>query len=635
MGIKQIKVESKVESFKIDEELFIQNINQRGLNDTKNFSVGKMKNKAISLFEEAKELTEDNDKYLKLKEAISYDNTNTEIMENYLKLAQKCNNTDFKLYIKLYSHHISPEIYKTIAQHEKEKSSLELFNELFAIIKNYDIINKDIDEEFKEKEKILDYFYKIKGKEPIALNSNSTYSAKTNLELALYEVYYSLFQEFNKKICNLWKIITNANLTEAQIIKKIVMKRSHQNVIQLLNENKINKSILLLFKSTFFDIVLPDVRNYVLALDDTIKTCLELKDKQNDFYMLLFISLEIKYMVFHNKNANFTDRIKEYKNNNIIDVNDEIKEKIKTNEILSKIKNLNEYNVNRMIKEIDKENHINEYILYKYIKLEYYNSNNIIQKMMGFVQKFNKSISNSKTIKDVLNGLYPQLKAYKIFNDDFCNNLFDNAIKNCYFFPFIGKKSAMTLKDSGTICFFIHNKTDIKEEDLFTKNNIKLYLIGNLGVFIYIELHEILGYHLRKILSNITNYEFISPSGPESDNNKSGECIEYLLFGNRISSFTIYQLLYILDVKNYDKNIENFRNDFININQKKISLSDDLLKMLKENNIGLEKELIINDDETIKLFKKNFISKKFFFGSPELQDCIDRHEIVSGEINYK
>ena len=57
--------------------------------------------------------------------------------------------------------------------------------------------------------------------------------------------------------------------------------------------------------------------------------------------------------------------------------------------------------------------------------------------------------------------------------------------------------------------------------------------------------------------------------------------------------------------------------------------------MLKENNIGLEKELIINDDETIKLFKKNFISKKFFFGSPELQDCIDRHEIVSGEINYK
>ena len=111
--------------------------------------------------------------------------------------------------------------------------------------------------------------------------------------------------------------------------------------------------MILLYKSTFFDIVLPNVRKYVLAFDDTIKTCLELKDKQNDFYMLLFISLEIKYMVFHNKNANFTDRIKEYKNNNIIDVNDEIKEKIKTNEILSKIKNLDEYNVNRMIKEIE------------------------------------------------------------------------------------------------------------------------------------------------------------------------------------------------------------------------------------------------------------------------------------------
>ena len=390
-------------------------------------------------------------------------------MENYLKLAQKCNNTDFKLYIKLYSHYISPEIYETIAQHEKEKSSLELFNELFAIIKNYDIINKDIVEEFKEKGKILDYFYNIKGKEPIALNSNSTYSAKTNLELALYEVYYSLFQEFNKKIGNLWEIITNVNSTVDQILDKIVIDRNSEKVIQLLNKNILNKSMILLFKSTFFDIVLPNVRKYVLALDDTIKTCLELKDKQNDFYMLLFISLEIKYMVFHDESANFTDRIKEYKNNNIIDVNDEIKEKIKTNEILSKIKNLNEYNVNRMIKEIDKENHINEYILYKYIKLEYYNSNNIIQKMMGFVQKFNKRISNSKTIKDVLNGLYPQLKTYDIFNDDFCNDLFDNAIKNCYFFPFIGKKSAITLKDSGTICFFIHNKTDIKEENLFSE----------------------------------------------------------------------------------------------------------------------------------------------------------------------
>ena len=86
MGAKQIKVEP----FKIDANLLSQNINQRGLKDTKNFSIIKMKDKAISLFEEAKKLTEDNDKYLKLKEAISYDNTNTEIMEiilNWLKNA--------------------------------------------------------------------------------------------------------------------------------------------------------------------------------------------------------------------------------------------------------------------------------------------------------------------------------------------------------------------------------------------------------------------------------------------------------------------------------------------------------------------------------------------------------------------
>jgi hypothetical protein len=87
-------------------------------------------------------------------------------------------------------------------------------------------------------------------------------------------------------------------------------------------------------------------------------------------------------------------------------------------------------------------------------------------------------------------------------------------------------------------------------------------------------------------------------------------------------------------VKNYDKDIENFRNDFININSKNFSPSDDLLKMLKENNIDLGKELI-NDDETIKLFQESFISEKSFFAGPEFEDCIERHEIVSGEINYK
>ena len=41
--------------------------------------------------------------------------------------------------------------------------------------------------------------------------------------------------------------------------------------------------------------------------------------------------------------------------------------------------------------------------------------------------------------------------------------------------------------------------------------NIKI-IIGNLGVFIYIEFNEILGDYLRTILSKITTINYISQS---------------------------------------------------------------------------------------------------------------------------
>ena len=65
-----------------------------------------------------------------------------------------------------------------------------------------------------------------------------------------------------------------------------------------------------------------------------------------------------------------------------------------------------------------------------FIKLEYFNSNNIIKKMMKFINKFNKKISNSTTIISALYQFYPELKRYRLFESEFTHNLFKNAIKN-------------------------------------------------------------------------------------------------------------------------------------------------------------------------------------------------------------
>ena len=56
--------------------------------------------------------------------------------------------------------------------------------------------------------------------------------------------------------------------------------------------------------------------------------------------------------------------------------------------------------------------------------------------------------------------------------------------------------------------------------------NIKI-IIGNLGVFIYIEFNKILGDYLRTILSKITKINYISQRSPISEKSELGEYIEF------------------------------------------------------------------------------------------------------------
>ena len=256
--------------------------------------------------------------------------------------------------------------------------------------------------------------------------------------------------------------------------------------------------------------------------------------------------------------------------------------------------------------------------------------------MMKFVIKFNEKISNSRTIVTVLNKFYPELTAYKLFDSEFTKNLFKNAIDNCYFFPFCGNKGSMTLENSNTILFFVPNKTNITEENLGSGINRISYLIGNLGVFVYIEFHEILGHYLRLTLSKIIEYNYISPREPNSNNNEAGECIEFILFGKRISSFTTKQILYFLDVNNYNKTCEKFREDFNNINAQPLNLSKEFLDMLKEINIDMDKNLINQKDVLSELFKENYILKDSLIQTPVLNNCVEKMELFYDEdiINF-
>ena len=94
--------------------------------------------------------------------------------------------------------------------------------------------------------------------------------------------------------------------------------------------------------------------------------------------------------------------------------------------------------------------------------------------------------------------------------------------------------------------------------------NIKI-IIGNLGVFIYIEFNEILGNYLTTILSKITTINYISQRSPISSKKWIRWIYWILLFKQRISNFNLIQLIYILDVNNYNVDFRTFRNNFQNI----------------------------------------------------------------------
>ena len=617
------KKNTRITPHPISEKVFSEIIEKRGLKMSKDFSIDHFRNKAISLYNDSMKL-ESNKKYHILKSAIFLDNTNEKIMEEYLKTEKMQNIEEFNKNILVYKYHISPEAYLKITG-EKKKSSKDLLLEVFGVLKNYKI-ETEITKEFKEKDKINNYFYKIKNKKP-SITVNSIFSIDTNLELSLYEAYITLFSEINNKINSLWNIIIDKGRSFESKLKNICQDEEYDNINQIINKFKANESITILFRTRFFKKILVYIKDYVTDLDSVIKKCLELKDVKRDFYMLLFIILEIKMIITHEKNCGCADKIKYYITEGIN--NDELNTMI--NKYLIGIENIDRYYIKEILDEIKKNKtltKLNEFMLYKFIKLEYFNDNNIIQKYMNFVRKFNEKITKSKAIIEALYELYPIFKSNKLFESDFILDLFKNALKKCYFFPFRGVKGAISLKKSGTLLFFIPNKTNIDENNLDVDFDRIIYLIGNLGVFIYIEFHEVLGHFLRIILSNIMDYNFLSPRQPETGRNESGECIEFLLFGKRVPNFSVKQLLYLLDFNNYNKSLNKFREEFNQINNSPIYPSKEFLEMLKEINITLEIDLINKNGQVAELFKENYISEDYLIEAPNLYNCNENYELL-------
>ena len=209
--------------------------------------------------------------------------------------------------------------------------------------------------------------------------------------------------------------------------------------------------------------------------------------------------------------------------------------------------------------------------------------------------------------------------------------IFKLSLNNCYYFPFKGNIGAVTLNESGTILFFIPNRTNLKIHNLNLLSNQATYMVVNIGVFIYLEIHEILGHFLRIILSKIIDYKYLSPRSNISGKNEIGECIEYYLFGKRFVNFTIKQLIYLLDVDNYQKHYKEFRQNFQNIDSINYLPSKRFIEICSK--LGVDINIIdINDEKDVgALLKEKYIFDDLIFNVPFLNNCNDDYDLSQNE----
>ena len=528
-----------------DFQKIIENLNKRNLNDPSDFSLEKIKQKALILFQESKAINSYKQKILKLEEAISHDNTNENILKEYLILLKDNDKEKYEIKLNIYYYHISPKSYLEISGIKQKLSSIDFLIEMLNQFKSFGNY-ENLKQEFKLKFDFTGYFYFIQNKN-VSLSTNSTFTKKSNLELCLFELCLSLYREVNRKIGKIWKICTDKQKTFQEKISLIIPVKDLEVVKNLKGE--VDENILIFYKSKLFTEILPNIKKYISELDETIKKCLDFNDIEKDIYILLFIIYDIKYKILYDeKSMKYIDKIKEYKNDNLNN-NNENDFQINNNDAIINekiiIKDFYKYNMNNILTYLKKYNYNwNNFTLNKFIKLQYFNSNNYITMMKEFIYSFNNNISNSKTITTLLYDLYPELKDKKLFESSFIEEIFRMALNNCYYFPFKGNIGASTLNESGTILFFIPNRTNLKIHNLDVLSTQATYLIINLGIFIYLEFHEILGHYLRIILSKIIDYKYVSPRSNFSQRNEIGECIEYYLFGKRFVTFTTKQLVY-------------------------------------------------------------------------------------------
>ena len=262
--------------------------------------------------------------------------------------------------------------------------------------------------------------------------------------------------------------------------------------------------------------------------------------------------------------------------------------------------NINKANINEVISKT-----INEFEIENLLKFDFI-QDIFINKYMKIIEEHLIKIFTSPVIKAVFETICKKIgfsKYYDFLNENDLKSIFNRARIFQFQTDFIG------LTEPSFFTYYIYYRGKIGPS--YSEDYSKLL---NLCFYQVTQEHEILGHLNLRLQNYLFNEQKSSPiidykelSINEKKGPESGDAVEILLYGQNITELSFNEMLFLLDLDNYNVELDKFKDNFIGCKERSYTISNDVSNFLEllginiKDGFKINKELAIND----KLIKKN------------------------------
>ena len=553
----------------------------------------------------------------KIANLLKIDNTNEKIVFEFLKLQNsilaKSKDDSLKKILLQYEYCIEEKKFNENFQMLKvtKISYKKRIMNLISLIKEYKNKNN-----LDDKVELLD---KIEAQNVEKFHNTFPINYNVNLEL----FFYSLYELLCKQILSFYK---NNIVTENDIKDHIMDPTIKKSQLLFNNKNETNEQIKMLDKKLkyipficgTFNNSMSNLSDFIIFTNENFLKRFESDELKEEKEILLFTDylfflslypftthVANEYMNIWNdtlSDMSIEDKIKLAKSfsinhlsfkldNNILTVENDLKKR----EAYS-IKNVEDYSFITLIHYLFGINRKPDSIeLDKFLKIDKYNEKLYIKKIWKTWEEFLVKVLSSNMVKSVFNKIFDDAKNIKDDNKLSPYLFFDKEeikliINNSRYYIFNSDFYGITLGKNLLIYYdgepYLIRDNPLLSKISFLSNNVKS------------NLHEIVGHlniRFQYYLSKDKRYISSKPNKPSShgksrEGKEAEEYIEELIFGGSELIFTTEQMLYILDIKNYEKDYLEFREEFIKCGLKKgYKISEEFKILLKQLDINSDK----------------------------------------------